>query len=100
MIEEPTEYQFLEKFLERAENATTYERLASQLYKVEEKFKPDGFFMSECEMLDSTWMGTRTILPFGGDSTFKEVPKQPFSPRGLASDISVAKWVYRIPGRG
>ena len=55
------------------------------------KWTPKGWFLAECQMLDSSQMGRLNLLPYGGpDNTFKEVPTRPFSPKGLASDMSVA----------
>lgn len=54
-------------------------------------YKPIGFFMAEAQLMDSSYFGSLVALPYGGpENTFKEVPSHPFSPRGLASDTSVA----------
>ncbi len=53
-------------------------------------YEPDGFFLAEGQLFDSSWFGTVAILPFGPRNTFKTVPDHPFSPRGLASDTSMA----------
>jgi hypothetical protein len=59
------------------------------------RYHPHGFMLLRCEMLDSSLLGTRTILPYGPNNTFKEPPAHPVSPRGLASDMSVVEgaWV-------
>lgn len=54
------------------------------------RYSPDGFFMAECKMLGSSFCGQVVVLPFGPRNTFKSIPDHPFSPRGLASDMSVA----------
>ena len=58
-------------------------------------FKPDGWLLLQCQMLDSSQLGNRTILPFGPENTHKEVPGRPISPRGLASDMSVVIGVLK-----
>jgi hypothetical protein len=63
------------------------ERLEQQHYK----FSPRGWFMLECQVLDSSRIGERTILPYGPNNTFKEPPAHPVSPRGLASDMATVK---------
>lgn len=52
------------------------------------RLSPDGWMLLECIVLDSSRIGERVILPFGGGCTWKGVPNRPVSPRGLASDIS------------
>lgn len=68
----------------------TPERLAARLRMHLHKYEPDGFFLAEAQLFDSSWFGTVVILPFGSQNTFKTVPDHPFSPRGLASDTSMA----------
>lgn len=63
-----------------------------QLQRQEEKYSPTGWVMLECQMLSTargSHMGERTIVPFGPNNTWKEIPKGPVSPRGLASDMAV-----------
>jgi len=60
-----------------------------------ERFHPEGWFIAECGMLDSSYVGSLVILPFGPSNTFKSVPQHPISPRGLASDMSIATHVLR-----
>jgi hypothetical protein len=72
----------------------TPEGLADRLAAQAVAYEPDGFFIAEAQLLDSSWFGQVVILPFGPRNTFKTVPDHPFSPRGLASDTSVAiGWV-------
>jgi hypothetical protein len=52
------------------------------------QYAPLGFMLLECQMLDSSFCGQYTILPFGPHNTYKDVPACPVSPRGLASDMS------------
>lgn len=60
------------------------------------EYTATGFFMLECRMMDSSRFGERVILPFGGKSTHTAIPDHPVSPRGLASDMSVAiAWIPR-----
>ncbi len=51
---------------------------------------PEGWFLSECQMIGSSAMGELTIIVFGPNNTLKAIPDRPFSPRGLASDMAVA----------
>ncbi len=67
----------------------TPEELRKILFKQKINYGPDGWMLLECHQLDSSRMGSRTILPFGPNNTFKTVPDHPVSPRGLASDMSV-----------
>jgi hypothetical protein len=68
----------------------TPEGLATRLRVQTITYEPDGFFLAEAQLFDSSWFGTVVILPFGPRNTFKTVPDHPFSPRGLASDTSMA----------
>lgn len=58
------------------------------------RYAPDGWLLLECEMLDSSYLGSLTILPFGPRNTFQTIPDHPVSPRGLASDMSTVVGVY------
>ena len=63
-----------------------------QLQRQEDKYSPTGWVMLECQMLSTargSHMGEQTIVPFGPNNTWKEIPKGPVSPRGLASDMAV-----------
>lgn len=86
MITKPLEV--FNAYLERAEEKSK-RRLAARLHEVALKYKADGFLLAECQMLDSSRIGQRVFLPYGGQATMPEVPTTPFSPRGLASDTSV-----------
>ena len=79
----------------------TPEGLAEILTQQHARFRPIGFMLLRCEMLDSSRLGSRTILPFGPNNTYKEPPDHPISPRGLASDMSVveALWIPVIKDR-
>lgn len=63
------------------------------------RYKPDGFMLLRCVMMDSSRFGHRVILPYGHNNTFKAVPDHPISPRGLASDISEVEAIW-IPRKG
>lgn len=52
------------------------------------QYLPTGFMLLRCVDLSSSRLGSRVILPFGPNNTFKEPPDHPISPRGLASDMS------------
>lgn len=58
-------------------------------------YQPTGWFMLECQQMNSRHFGEYTILPYGPHNTFKDVPSKPVSPRGLASDTSVVVAVMR-----
>ena len=66
------------------------ESLAIRLSGQIPQYEPDGFFLAEAQLFDSSYFGQVVILPFGPQNTFKTVPDHPFSPRGLASDTSTA----------
>ena len=65
------------------------DELKLKLQIVKRNYAPEGFFLMECHMMDSSSLGRRTILPYGGASTCETVPDHPMSPKGLASDMSV-----------
>ena len=79
--------EFAAKYCERQLN--TPDVLLSVLQTQRERFKPCGWMMLECVMLDSSQLGNLTLLPFGPNNTYKAIPDHPVSPRGLASDMSV-----------
>lgn len=55
-----------------------------------------GFMLLKCVMLDSSYLGNRTILGYGGNHTYPEMPDRPISPRGLASDMSEVELYYEV----
>ena len=59
-------------------------------------FKPDGFMILRCVMMDGSRFGQRVIIPYGGSATHKTVPKQHVSPRGLASDMSEVEAIWPL----
>lgn len=81
--------QFSKMYCERQQQ--TPEGLKAILSKQKEVFKPDGWMLLECVVLDSSKLGQYTILPYGPNNTYKQCPAQgvPISPRGLASDMSL-----------
>jgi len=80
--------EFAVRYCERQES--TPANLLTTFKQMREKYKPVGFFLAEAQLMDSSYFGSLVALPYGPDNTFKEVPDHPFSPRGLASDTSVA----------
>ncbi len=85
-MEQVTFQEFAKRYCERQEQ--TPEGLAEVLREKNTLFKPVGWMLLQCIVLDSSRIGQYTILPYGGGATLQEVPSRPFSPRGLASDIS------------
>jgi hypothetical protein len=63
-----------------------------------ELYKPDGFMLLQCVDLSSSRLGSRVILPYGPNNTFKEPPDHPISPRGLASDMSTVECISPAEG--
>ncbi len=63
-----------------------------------ELYKPTGFMLLRCIDLSSSRLGTRVILPYGPNNTFKEPPDRPISPRGLASDMSEVECISPAEG--
>lgn len=81
---------FIAKYTPNDQSAAAVVR--AHLQRQEEKYAPDGWVMLECQMLSTargSRMGEQTIIPFGPNNTWKEIPKGPVSPRGLASDMAV-----------
>jgi hypothetical protein len=79
--------EFAAKYCERQKQ--TPEGLLEVLRAQKEKFQLIGWALAEAQLMDSSWMGSLTIVPYGPKNTFKDIPKHPFSPRGLASDTSL-----------
>jgi len=86
-VKKMTWKEFSALYCERQEQ--TPEGLKEILRAQVGKYSPEGFMLLECHVLDSSRMGSLTILPFGLNNTFKAIPDHPISPRGLASDMSV-----------
>lgn len=78
---------FANKYCERQEQ--TPEGLKAILQGQKVNFNPTGWVLLECHMLDSSLIGSLTILPYGPNNSLKEVPTHPVSPRGIVSDMSV-----------
>jgi hypothetical protein len=68
----------------------TPEKLLEILEAQAAEYQPTGWMLLECQMFDSSTFGHFTIFPYGPNNSFKEIPTHPVSPRGLASDMSVA----------
>jgi len=79
--------EFAKLYCER--QVQTPDGLREVLTAQKAKFNPAGWMLLECQMLDSSRMASLTILPYGPNNTYKEIPSHPISPRGLASDMSV-----------
>ena len=78
--------EMVDRYIER-QDATAGEIL-SRLKAISVSYRAVGFMLLECQMMDSSMLGSLVILPFGGKSTFHVPPHHPVSPRGLASDTS------------
>ncbi len=87
VITEMTFDQFAAEYCKRQDQ--TPAGLRAILKDQKNRYKPDGWMLLECQMLDSSKIGQYTVLPYGPDNTFKRIPDHPVSPRGLASDMSV-----------
>lgn len=79
--------EFAKLYCERQQS--TPEELRRRLLERKEQFNPAGFMLLECAYIGTPRSGELTILPYGGNATFKTIPSHPISPRGLASDMSV-----------
>lgn len=79
---------FAKKYCEN--KLTTPARLHALLAAQKDRYAPTGWFMAECQDMSSSRLGDRTIMVYGPDNSFKEIPTGVFSPRGLASDMSSA----------
>jgi len=85
--------EFAAKYCER--QLYTPLELKARLESQRNVYKPVGWFMLECTMLDSSHLGELTILPYGGTAKFQEVPLTPISLRGLASDMSIVTAILK-----
>jgi hypothetical protein len=72
------------------------EELRQALETQVEKFGSKGFMLLKCAMLDSSRLGDRVILGYGGNHTYPEIPDKPISPRGVTSDMSVVELYYEV----
>jgi hypothetical protein len=79
--------EFAKRYCDRQEQ--TPDGLREILTTQKSRFHPEGWMLLECADMSSSRLGNLVILPYGGSATFKEIPKRPISPRGLASDMSV-----------
>lgn len=77
------------KLFKEESPADLYPHLARHV----EMLDPAGWFVGECQVLDSSSLGSTTVLPYGGRAAYQEPPVGVYSPRGLASDTSVVKGV-------
>jgi hypothetical protein len=79
--------RFAELYCARQES--TPEELLGRLQEQQTRYQPDGWMLLECAVLDSSYMGSLTAVPYGPNNTFQSPPLHPISPRGLASDMSI-----------
>lgn len=86
--------QFSSRYCETQD--TTPEELADRLQGVALRFRPTGFLLLRVCMMDCRRFGERTIVPYGGNATIQTIPAKPFSPRGLASDMSEVEGVIAL----
>lgn len=70
--------------------------LLDRLHQVAANLNPDGFMLLECEMLDSSFLGQRTVLAYGPNCTFREPPAHPIVLYGLASRTSTVIGILPI----
>lgn len=87
MVETLTFDAFAARYCERQEQ--TPAGLRDVLTAQATRFQPVGWMMLECQVFDSSRLGSLVIVPYGPNNTWKEPPTHPVSPRGLASDMSV-----------
>lgn len=82
-----------------ARQDATPEQVVERLVAIGKARMVSGWMLAECHQLDSSSMGTLTLVPWGPGCTFKEIPTHPFSPKGLASDMAVVVAVAPV-GKG
>ncbi len=80
--------QFAKAFCDRQQN--TPDKLLEIFKSQATVYKPVGWFLAECHVMDSSRLGKLVVIVYGPSNTFKEVPAEVFSPHGLASDMSRA----------
>lgn len=85
---------FAAKYCERQES--TPEQLLNTLRAQMERYQPLGWVLLEAQLFDSSYFGSLTVLPYGPNNTYKEIPNHPLSPRGLGSDTSVVVAVLLV----
>lgn len=88
-VETLSQDAFIAKYTERQKSPTSDE-LRDIMKAQKAKYQPVGWVMLQCEDMSSSRMGELTIFPYGPNNSLKEVPTRPVSPRGLASDMSMA----------
>lgn len=72
-----------------ARQVQTPEGLRKVLQDQKQRFNNEGWMLLECQMMDSSSLGSLVIMPYGPSNTYKEPITTPVSPRGLASDMSI-----------
>lgn len=93
-IEHLTKAELIRRYCETQDS--TPEKLESTLESLIQRYQPVGFMLLRCIVLDSSRLGQRVIVPYGPRNSLKHVPDSPFSPRGLASDISEVEGVWEV----
>lgn len=73
----------------RADREADEQGLITGMLAAIERYKPVGFILLECQMLDSSSLGQLTVLPYGPNNTLKAIPDGPMSPKGMASDMAI-----------
>jgi hypothetical protein len=85
---------FSGRYCER--QACAPEILLATLQGQRERFQPTGWILLECQVMDSSRFAELVIWPYGPNNSLTEIPTRPFSPRGLASDMSVVVGVLPV----
>lgn len=93
-IETLTFDEFASRYCERQEQ--TPDGLKDILLKQRALYHPVGFMLLECRQFDSSRFASLTILPYGPNNTYHDIPDHPLSPRGLASDMSIVVAVLPV----
>lgn len=83
-----TKKEMLEKYIESQEG--TVESVGEQLKNIESSRHVKGWFMVECQMMDSRAnLGQKVLFPYGPECTLKEMPdpSKPYSINGMPSGM-------------
>ena len=86
--------EFSEAYCETQEQ--TPEGLLEVLKWQKKRYDPNGWMLLECQMLDSSYLGNRTILAYGPHNTFKEPTRMPIALNGLASHTSSVIGILKV----
>jgi hypothetical protein len=77
---------FADRYCERQKQ--TPEGLLAIFRRQSEQYRPVGWIMFECQVMDSSQYGHLVVLPYGPDNTVKQIPQTPVSLDGTASGTS------------